>query len=154
MEVLDRVVEPGEPDVADWGEPPSGGSHWGRTRPPLRLVVLDEAGQSVDLRRLYLYPQPSGAVRRHFEALADEWTRESEFVSVQSKAVAMRPYQRIIAIGPSAVRLLLQRLRDRPDHWFWALSVLTNEDPATGLTSFEEARLAWLEWGGQNDLLD
>lgn len=91
---------------------------------------------------------------QRFEELADQWSRETEFISVHSKAILQRPYQRIIALGPAVVPLLLERLRDQPDHWFWALSVLTDEDPAEQATNFSEARQAWLDWGLANGYID
>lgn len=152
MEVLEPILEPLDGDEGDWKDRSTGGNQWGSKRPPLRLVVLDESHSGSDLRQEF--PEPTAAVKRLFGLLAEEWTRESEFVSVQSRAIALRPYQRIIAIGPAAVRPLLRRLRDRPDQWFWALSVLTNDDPAADLDTFDESRVAWLEWGAYNDLLD
>jgi hypothetical protein len=87
------------------------------------------------------------SVRERFTQLADRWSEETQLSSVHSKAILHRAYQQIIALGPVAVPLILERLRDQPDHWFWALTILTDEDPAEGAGSFVEARDAWLRWG-------
>lgn len=83
----------------------------------------------------------------HFEELAACWEAETEFMSRQSQAVIHPAYQRIIGIGPAAIPLLLGRLRDNPDNWFWALVAITGEDPGENSTTLIEAREAWLEWG-------
>jgi hypothetical protein len=88
-----------------------------------------------------------GHLRTRFDELADRWAAESEFISSHTRAILLRPYQQIIGLGPAVVPLLLERLRDRPDHWFWALSILTDQDPADGAHGFVEAREAWLSWG-------
>ena len=93
------------------------------------------------------------SVEARFSALADQWSRETEMLSVHSKAILHRSYQKIIAMGSRIVPLLLQRLRDKPDHWFWALSILTDEDPAVGASNFAEARQAWLNWGRDHGYL-
>ena len=63
------------------------------------------------------------------------------------------PYQKIIAMGPSVVPLILEEMRNKPDHWFWALSALTDDDPVPPgkRGQFKEMIKAWLEWGKQND---
>lgn len=44
--------------------------------------------------------------------------------------MAMLPScQRIIGMGPVVVPLILEELRREPDHWFWALEMLTEDDP-------------------------
>jgi hypothetical protein len=89
-----------------------------------------------------------------FTALADEWEVETEFISRQSRAVMHPAYQRIIGMGPPVVPLLLERLRDQPDNWFWALTAITGEDPGAGSTTLLDARGAWLVWGHDRGLID
>ena len=86
-------------------------------------------------------------VEQTFRELVVRWKRETSFLSsIQQKA--MNPaYQRIIGLGPLAVPLLLRELLEDPGHWFWALSSITGEDPASGATTFDEAAEAWLAWG-------
>jgi hypothetical protein len=85
--------------------------------------------------------------RDQFEQLAASWEAETEFMSRQSQAVIHPDYQRIIGMGPVAVPLILERLRDNPDNWFWALAAITGEDPGENSTTLMDAREAWLDWG-------
>ena len=56
-------------------------------------------------------------------------------------------YQRIMAMGPVALPWVLEELRDRPDHWFWALTFMAGEDAASGTTKVSDAVASWLHWG-------
>ena len=38
-------------------------------------------------------------------------------------------YQQIISKGEGIVPLILEELKERPSHWFWALEMITNENP-------------------------
>ena len=99
-------------------------------------------------------PTTPAAIRERFNQLAGRWSEETELSSVHSKAILHRAYQQIIALGPVAVPLILERLRDQPDHWFWALTILTDENPASAASSFTEARDAWLDWGATAGYLE
>jgi hypothetical protein len=88
-----------------------------------------------------------------FKELADTWGRETRMESFVHR-IAMHPaYQRIIGLGAPAVGLILERLREGPGHWFWALHAITGEDPAAGLSNLSEARAAWLQWGVEHGYL-
>ncbi len=84
-----------------------------------------------------------------FEKLADEWRQATEFVSSLTEMVTHPAYQRIIGLGNAAIPLLLNRLGDRPEHWFWALKAITGADPvaAEDRGNIDAMRGAWLAWG-------
>jgi hypothetical protein len=93
-----------------------------------------------------------------FKQLVRKWRKERGITS-SAVNMAMSPsYQKIIGMGPAAVPFILQELRKRsndPEHWFWALEMITGEDPIP-LSSYgntvEMAR-AWLSWAeNQNGL--
>lgn len=90
-----------------------------------------------------------------FKKLTAEWKRETEIVGNLSKIVMHPSYQRILAMGPDVVPLILEDLAKAPAHWFWALHNLVpqGEDPAEGLTTISKARHAWLEWGKREGLI-
>src|SRR5580658_1570612 len=68
--------------------------------------------------------------RQHFADLVQQWKQERDPYTSRPEQWAMCwPYQKIIAMGPPAVPLILEELRASPDHWFWALCALTGEDP-------------------------
>lgn len=64
-------------------------------------------------------------------------------------------YQKIIALGPEAIPLVLRELRRKPDHWFWALDMLTNANPIrpAHFGNFHMMVEDWLSWGTTNGFL-
>lgn len=94
-------------------------------------------------------PEPSAL----FNELADQWELETVFESIVVRKALHPAYQRIIGMGRTAVPLILERLKDRPQQWFWALTAITGEDPALGETTLEGASYEWLRWGRERGLL-
>ena len=92
-------------------------------------------------------------LRAEFEALATGWRRETRFSSSLDEKVLHPAYQSIIAMGASAVPLVLAELDLRRGHWFWALHFMTGTDPVREGSNVEEARQAWLKWGREKGLL-
>jgi hypothetical protein len=86
-----------------------------------------------------------------FQRLANQWRRETMHVSQVERRIMHPSYQKIIAMGPRVVPLILRELRDRPDHWFWALRILVEEGPIPEnfRGSPTDAAHLWLEWGRQ-----
>jgi len=93
-------------------------------------------------------------LERVFDALVEAWRHETAALASVHQQAIHPAYQRIIGLGPAAVPLLLRELRDRPEHWFWALNAITGEDPAVATTRFEDAVHAWLDWGRSRGYLD
>lgn len=92
-------------------------------------------------------------VEAEFAGLVQRWRLETRHWSSMKRSVFHPAYQRIIGMGPAVLPLLLKELRDRPDHWFWALTSIAGEDPAAGTNTLDEAVAAWMEWGKRNGLL-
>ncbi len=95
---------------------------------------------------------PSSEAVLKFQALAAQWRRETRHCSLISDIVLNTAYQQIIGMGRPVVGLILQDLRQQPDHWFWALRSITGENP---IQPDDRGRLpqmasAWLEWGRRN----
>jgi len=135
---LDAIWDPdyGLPYWAMWSKPKH--HFWA-------IAHLEHASDAILAAPAVVASQEPG--RDHFEKLAASWEAETEFMSRQSQAVIHPAYQRIIGMGPAAIPLLLERLRDNPDNWFWALAAITGEDPGENSTTLVDARDAWLEWG-------
>lgn len=87
---------------------------------------------------------------RKFRRLADQWLKETEHISSIAKASMHPAYQRIIGMGYDAMPYLLRELQQDPDHWFWALNAITEQDPAQSEDTFDGAVRAWLRWGKEN----
>src|SRR5438105_4459135 len=64
-----------------------------------------------------------------FRRLIAEWRSAVAHLSSTTRRVQHPAYQRIIALGPRVVPLLLRELKGRPNHWFAALRALTGADP-------------------------
>ncbi len=94
-------------------------------------------------------------VRERFQRLAAEWKEQSRYLSNTAQMATLRPYQRIIGMGPAAVPLILEELRRQPDQWFWALEAFNEENPvppeAEGMV--REIAQAWIDWGKRQGLL-
>lgn len=85
-----------------------------------------------------------------FHANVEQWREDTGmFASIAQRA--MHPsYLRVIGLGRQAIPLLLGELRERPDHWFWALRAVAGDDPVSPESDFDEAVEAWVQWGREN----
>ena len=103
----------------------------------IEKIVVEETSEDVELKTI-------------FNGLAKKWIEETGGASLTMRRYADSSYQSILVLGgkePKVVDLILHELQRSPDMWFEALRRLTNEDPAKGVKSFEDATKAWLKWG-------
>lgn len=97
--------------------------------------------------------QAPAKLRETFGALAKTWREDTGHLS-STLHKAMHPaYQQIIGLGPQALPLILQELKDRPNFWFWALRAISGEDPVQQGDNVEAATNAWIKWGFERGLL-
>lgn len=91
-----------------------------------------------------------------FRRLAAEWKEQSRYLSDTRRMAMLRPYQAIIGMGLPVVPLILEELRAAPGHWFWALEVITDENPVPADANGDVRRMtdSWLNWGREQGLLD
>jgi len=89
--------------------------------------------------------QPS-AVEAKFARLAAEWKADNRVVSSGTRRILHPAYQRIIGLGPEVIPLLLM---DLPNDWFYALLVITDEDPVSPADQGNRRAMtdAWRQWG-------
>lgn len=88
----------------------------------------------------------AGMIRERFDRDAAQWLHETMIMSSVTDIVMNPAYQRIIGLGPAAVPLIIERLRQEPEHWFWALTAIIGEDHAAGATTIPEAARRWISW--------
>jgi hypothetical protein len=90
----------------------------------------------------------SAEIEKRFHALAARWREETGVISSMTELVQHPAYQEIIGMGWDVVPLLLRELEERPHHWFWALKVITGEDPVKPEQrgDLEQMAEAWLRW--------
>jgi type I restriction-modification system DNA methylase subunit len=99
-------------------------------------------------------PTPSSSdLPSRFRAYAELWRRQTLHMSSVSRMVSLPAYRAIVEMGRDVLPLLLEELRDRPDHWLVALHEITQEDPAKPGSTFIEAVEAWLAWGRERGYL-
>ncbi|MBX3387998.1 MAG: hypothetical protein KF691_00940 [Phycisphaeraceae bacterium] len=87
--------------------------------------------------------------RERFRSLAQQWRKETQWLSSTTQ-IAMNPaYQAIIGMGAQAIPMILEELRQNSGHWYWALKAISNEDPVVPRDrgSAKKMRAAWLQWG-------
>lgn len=92
-----------------------------------------------------------------FRNLHEEWKKQRGAMSSITAMSMLRPYQQIIGMGPDAIPLILNELKnegDDPDQWFWALSIIAEANnlappliDAQAQGDFQRMADAWLEWG-------
>lgn len=84
-----------------------------------------------------------------FSNLSNEWRKDTPIFSSITEIVMHPSYQRIIGMGPTAIPMILLSMRNEPDHWFWALSAITGENPVPSKHQGKIKKMteAWLEWG-------
>jgi len=87
-----------------------------------------------------------------FQFLVDQWRTERGVSSSTTAMLESPAYRGIIDMGSSVIPLILRQLEkegDNPDHWGWALHVLTGEDPVPPEAAGDTVQIAaaWLAWG-------
>lgn len=87
-----------------------------------------------------------------FQSLANQWRKETRHLSLISDIVLNTAYQQIIGMGASAIPLILQELKEQPDHWFWALRSIVGESPIPAADRGRLSKMteAWLAWGKEH----
>lgn len=91
----------------------------------------------------------SRTVAERFRVWSADWKQQSRRLSNTAQMAMLPPYQRIIGLGQDAIPLILAELRREPDHWFWALESITDENPVppADAGNVSAAARAWLKWG-------
>lgn len=90
-----------------------------------------------------------------FHRLAADWRQKSAHLSSSMQMAMLPEYQKIIAMGPGVVGLILEELERKTDFWFWALEHLTGEDPIPSEARGKVRQMAeaWVKWGHERGLL-
>jgi hypothetical protein len=88
---------------------------------------------------------------QRFRILTENWRRERGIASSVTKMAMCPSYQRIIGMGGAAVPFILREMEnegDDPDHWFWALEMITGADPVPIEAYGDTVQMAqaWRSW--------
>jgi hypothetical protein len=87
------------------------------------------------------------SLEAEFHLLVNRWKAETFYLSSLTKKYAHPAYQRIMAMGTNGLPLVLTELQKSNGNWFYALKFMAGKDVSTGITDYENAKAAWLEWG-------
>jgi hypothetical protein len=84
-----------------------------------------------------------------FLQLKSEWKAGTAMHSSIARIVIHPAYQQIIGMGEPAIQFILLEMKEKPDHWFWALQAITGENPVLPEWQgrMREMTAAWLRWG-------
>jgi len=94
-------------------------------------------------------------LRKKFSNLKEEWRKETRLMSDTYRMSRNRHYRGIIEMGMDVVPIILEDLRVEPDHWFYALQKITNENPVSpSIQGHIKAMCsAWIKWGEDKRLI-
>ncbi len=122
---------------------------WGDCLQEKRTLKVSASHHSLKTTKQYKETE----LERDFKIFAKNWRRETaKFSSIIAKSMNQN-YQKIISLGKEAIPLILNELHKRPDHWFWALNVITNDiNPVQEEDEgdIEKMSEAWVKWGQEN----
>ena len=90
-----------------------------------------------------------------FQLLAEKWKEESKYLAFTKDRVQLPNYQAIIAMGKTALPLILDDMRHQPQHWFVALKAITGENPVQleHRGNIQSMTNDWLLWGKENHII-
>ena len=101
-------------------------------------------------------PKQVSRIRPRFQRLSAEWKDQSRYLSNTAQMAMLPSYQRIVGMGWPVVPLILDSLEREPDHWFWALEAITEQNPVPSALCGHVTEMAecWIGWGREQGLLD
>ena len=91
-----------------------------------------------------------------FKRLLAEWRDQTAHLSSITAKAMTPPYQEIIGMGKPALPLILNELKERPVHLFWALRAISGTNPVEpeDRGHIDKMREVWIEWGRKNKIIE
>ncbi len=130
----------------------------------MTVSALGASPQSIQFERelqhlgaYYEFPAHNNCNRRRerFNWHARRWREDTQWLS-STTDIAMHPdYQAIIGMGPEALPMIVEDLRDNSGQWYWALKAISNEDPVppSDRGAIKKMKIAWLRWAVQKGIV-
>lgn len=121
----------------------------------ITLEKTDAAALNEWIEKPIAVKKESTSIERKFQLLAKEWKEETSHLSSMTKLMMHPKYQNIIGLGPAVLPILFRELQKNPDHWFWALQAITEEDPTNPEDAGDLRKMseAWLKWAREKGYL-
>jgi hypothetical protein len=137
------------------------GESYARYRPVRRRKIYDSQVLGRDavigVFGLHIVEHEKSIIEQQFKELADDWRRQKGPISSVTLKSMIPSYQRIIGLGSGVIPLILKELERQPDHWFYALEMLTaeNENPVSDRDAgnIKKMAAAWVRWGKEKGLI-
>lgn len=94
-------------------------------------------------------------LEEQFNKLANKWKSDTAGYSTTLHITRHDSYLEIIGMGDKALPMILNDLKNEPNHWFVALKAISkvNPVPEEDIGNIEKMRIHWLKWGQANGLI-
>lgn len=92
-----------------------------------------------------------------FSILKQKWLSETRFLSSATTICTKQEYQEIIGMGKLAIPFMLRDFTNGElNHWFWALTAITGENPITEDIAGDMQKMAdvWIDWGKNQGIIE
>lgn len=112
--------------------------------------------QWTEARRHLRQPVSRATPGQRFNELAATWREQRGFSSSLPEMLLQPAYQQIIALGWRVVPSILVELQRAPDHWFWALRMITGANPVSpgDEGNVRAMSRAWIQWADRQGFID
>lgn len=105
-------------------------------------------GQSVYITQMY-----KQQLKSRFDLYNSIWQNETMFSSSISEITNNSAYRSIIKLGEDIIPFIIQDLKSKDNHWFYALEALTGQNPIKmenrGVVTLMKSD--WLDWADKNN---
>ena len=99
-------------------------------------------------RSMFIYTFTHPFVALMFYFWTKRWRKETSAFSSMDDVIKHKAYKDIITLGRPVVPFIIAELRRGPEWWFYALTVITKQNPAATAPQgdIEAYAQAWLDW--------
>ncbi|GIL23791.1 MAG: hypothetical protein BroJett042_23040 [Bacteroidota bacterium] len=106
-------------------------------------------GQSVFASQLY-----QNRLNRKFNLLKSVWENDTMFSSSITEITSHPAYHAVIKLGQEVLPLIIQDLQTTNNHWFYALEILTGENPIRPehRGNVEQMKSDWVNWANRYNI--
>ncbi|MCC6727212.1 MAG: hypothetical protein IT258_22095 [Saprospiraceae bacterium] len=103
----------------------------------------------VEISVKLLDPESKATTNERFEQFFSTWKTETALLSSGTAMVNHPAYQQIIGMGDAVIPFILIKLREDPQHLFYALFKITGENPVPAAHAGDLPKMTadWLAWG-------
>jgi hypothetical protein len=107
-------------------------------------------GHSVFASQLY-----KRRLDRKFNMLKTVWENDTLFSSSITEVTNHPAYHSVIKLGKEVVPLIIEDLQTTNNHWFYALEILTGENPIrpNHRGNIELMKNDWVEWANRRNVI-